>query len=64
MIIILSAIFYWVGCMLAYYRIRGSEANNPNLISNEILSMFSWITFIIFAFGYKKEKNTKFFKFK
>ena len=56
-------LFYWLGVFLSFSRIKGSKIN-LSFTSNEILSIFSWITFVIYSFTYIKEKDTVFFKFK
>ena len=64
-VIMLGGIFlWWLGVILSFGRIRGSEINDPHIISNEILCVFSWVSFIIYCINFKKEKNTKFLKFK
>ena len=63
-IIIGCILFWWTGIVLAFGRIGGSEINTPNVVSDQILSIFSWVSFIIYCINFKKEKNTKFLKFK
>ena len=62
-IIIGCILFWWAGIVLAFGRIGGSEMNTPNVVSDQILSIFSWAAFISFWINYSKETNTKFLKF-
>ena len=63
-IVLGSILFWWIGAILSFSRIRGSEMNQPHIMSNEILCIFSWVSFIYYCVNYSKETKTKFLKFK
>lgn len=62
--LIISILFYGLGCWIALMRIRGAEEDGYNKdFSMEASAILSWITFITFILIYLSiEENTKFFK--